>query len=654
MNHLRPLRHRLLLSLALSLLGVLPGSAWSERGPETRAPKLETPNPAEARVIVKYKADSGLMRSLSLRSPGNMRPLHASTLSQRLRVPLSDGRTLGPRTESLRGTGLSSQSLAQQLAALPDVEWAVPDQRRHISSVPNDPLFADHQATATPVVGQWYLRAPTSTTASAINAAGAWDVTPGSAAITVAVLDTGVRLAHPDFAGKLVPGYDFVHDATTANDGDGRDNNPDDPGDWTTIGECSPGDPAHPSSWHGTEVAGLIGAATDNGTGMASAGRNVMLLPVRVLGRCGGYDSDILAAMRWASGVSSDVGVGTPQTLVNAHPARVINLSLGSDGLCPSSYADVIAEVNAAGVTVVAAAGNGDGGGVNVPANCAGVIAVAGVRHVGTKVGYSSVGPEVAISAPAGNCVYTNGTCLYPLLTTTNLGSMGPTTDTYSDGSANASLGTSFSTALVSGTVGLLLSQNPALTSDGVRAALQSGARAFPTTGAEATAGVCHAPNGSNQIECYCTTSTCGAGLLDAAGALGRAFVPTVVISVASRQVTSGASVVLDGNASLQYPGHPIAAYQWSITQGAAIASFSGATTGSSATLLTGGPGIVTVQLLVTDSTGATARSSASITVAAAPIAASGGGGGAPDWTWLLGYAAVLGTLVISRARARR
>ena len=645
---------RFLLALAVVAFGVFPPAAFGERGPLQRISAAEIESPAQARVIVKYKADSPLMRSLSVGADASTGPHHAAALSQRLRWPLTDGRILGRRTQSLRGTGISSSGLAELLAAQSDVEWAVPDQRRRITALSNDPLLADNQAVATPATGQWYLRAPNSTIVSAINAVGAWDLTTGSAGVTVAVLDTGVLSTHPDLLGKLQPGYDFVHDATIANDGDGRDANPDDPGDWTTLGECSPGEAAQPSSWHGTQVAGLIGAATDNGIGMASVGRNIMLLPVRVLGRCGGFDSDILAAMRWAAGVSSDVGFNTTVTLVNTHPARVINLSLGSVGTCPASYRDVVAEVNAAGVTVVAAAGNENGLAVNVPANCAGVIAVAGLRHVGTKVGYSSLGPEVAIAAPAGNCVNTSGSCIYPLVTTDNAGTTTPGANTFSDGNTNPSLGTSFSSPQVAGTVGLMLSLNPALAPSGVRAALQSSARVFPTTGAEANASVCHAPNSASQIECYCTTSTCGAGMLNTLGAVARAFDPTVFITSSSSSAAAGSALVLDSSGSVVYAGHSITGYQWTITQGAASASFSGATNGPTVTLLGASPGNVTVQLSVTDSTSATATSTMSIVITAAPVAsASSGGGGALDWTWLLGLAAMLLAMLLSHLRKR-
>ena len=668
----------ILLGVAIFASGLLPNAALGERGPERRANVAQAENPVEARVIVKYKTDSAMMHGLSATGE-TRRPQHAAALSQRLRVPLADGRVLGRRTQSLRGSGLTSYQLAAQLTAQPDVEWAVPDQRRRITALPppDDPYLTDNQPTITPVAGQWYLRAPTSIIVSAINAVAAWNlISPGASAVTVAVLDTGVRFDHPDLVNRLYAGFDFVHDTPTANDGDGRDADASDPGDATAFGECSPGEAGERSSWHGTQVAGLLGAQTNNGIGMASVGREaVMLLPVRVLGKCGGYDSDIIAAMRWAAGTSSEVGFGSSVTRVNSHPAKVINMSLGSTGACPASYRDVIAELNAAGVTVVSAAGNENGLAVNAPANCPGVIAVAGLRHVGSKVGYSSVGPEVAIAAPAGNCVNVGGTCLYPLLTTDNTGTTGPLANTFSDGTGMPSYGTSFSAPLVAGTVGLMLARNPALTTTGVRAVLQSSARPFPTTGGEVAASACHAPNGASQIECYCTTSTCGAGMLDSAGAVSKAFDPTVAIAVSTATPTAGTAVTLDGSGTVVYGGHAIVSYRWTITDGAGIASFggenntqsilsadprrvataasfSGATNGPTASLLATGAGNVTVQLAVTDDTGATATSSTSIAFAAAPVVVPGSsGGGALGWDWLLGLAAVAAILLVSRSR---
>ena len=512
----------MVLALGAGLLWLPLGAmAAAERGPARRVTVAQAEDASLARVIVKYRGDSALMRppAAGREAP---QPQHAATLSRRLSLPLADGRVLGSRTQALRGTGLSSTQLVRRLAAQSDVEWAVPDRRRHWYAVPSDPYYPGGQTTITPTVGQWYLRAPDGTTPSAINAAGAWDLSLGAASITVAVLDTGVRFDHPDLASKLYPGYDFIADRDTANDGGGRDSDASDPGDGTSYNFCGDGGSAEDSSWHGTQVAGLIAAARNNGQGIAGVGGSVMVLPVRVLGRCGGYDSDIIAGMRWAAGVSN-------VPVSNAHPARVINMSLGGSGSCDPSYRDAVNEITAAGVAIVAAAGNDTGHAVGVPANCLGVIAVAGVRHLGSKVGYSSIGPEVTIAAPAGNCVNieSDAPCLFPLMSTTNLGTSVPAANGYTD-SFNSTLGTSFSSPLVAGTVALMMSANPSLTPAQVKAALKAGSRRFPTSGSDASTLACAAPSAADQLECYCTTTTCGAGLLDAAASVSLVTPGTV------------------------------------------------------------------------------------------------------------------------------
>jgi Subtilase family len=413
----------------------------------------------------------------------------------------------------------------------------VPDRRVRRLTAPNDPLYADGVGGTGPAVGQWYLRAPAGAVQSAIDAEAAWSVTVGNPGIVVAVLDTGVRFEHPDLrsvaaGGNLLPGYDMISDVPTANDGNGRDADASDPGDWLTqkeVTELGPfygcAESAEDSSWHGTKVAGIVAALTDNGLGMASVGRSVRVLPVRVIGKCGGYDSDIVAGIRWAAGLP------VPGVPANPNRAQVINMSLGSEGPCSAAYRDAVAEVSAMGTVVVAAAGNSVGHAVGTPANCTGVIAVAGLRHVGNKVGFSDLGPEVAIAAPGGNCVnITPGSpCLYPILTTSDVGTTTPAGPTYTD-SYDASVGTSFATPLVAGTVALMLAAQPALTPREVRIVLQSTARPFPTTGGDNGDGTpvpqCQAPQYDalgkpiDQLQCYCTTDTCGAGMLDAGAAV--------------------------------------------------------------------------------------------------------------------------------------
>jgi len=495
-----------------------------------------------ARVIVKFKADSASLR-LQAQSVATLHAVRAQALGQRQGLELAAGAAVSESSQVVFATGITSEALAQRLAADGDVEYAVPDSEARADGAPNDPLYSDGVGGNGPAVGQWYLRAPVGAVKSSIDIEPAWNVTQGNPAIVVAVIDTGVRYDHPDLlavgaGGKLLPGYDMVSDAQSANDGDGRDADASDPGNWVTAAEvnqvggpfyhCTTLNPttglyvAQNSVWHGTLVSSLVAALTNNGIGMAGVGPNLRVLPVRALGKCGrGSESDIIAGMRWAAGLS------VPGAPINPTPARVINLSLSGDGTCDAAYQDAMNEILALGVVIVASAGNTNGHAVRRPANCTGVIGVAGLRHVGTRVSGSSLGPEVAISAPFGNCVNTaSGTpCLYPILGATDLGTTIPVGPTYTD-SFNVSTGTSFSAPLVAGVAALILSVQPALTPQQVRVVLQSTARPFPTTSDGASVPQCTAPqfdissNPVDQGECICTIDTCGAGMLNAGAAL--------------------------------------------------------------------------------------------------------------------------------------
>jgi serine protease len=195
---------------------------------------------------------------------------------------------------------------------------------------------------------------------------------------------------------------------------------------------------------------------------------------------------------------------------------------LGNQGYCSNAYIDAIEQLSRRGVTVVAAAGNDTGFPVATPANCPGVIAVAGLRHIGTKVGYSNIGPEVSLAAPAGNCVNLNGPCLYPLVTTTNAGRNAPTANTYSDGE-NATVGTSFAAPLVAATAALMIAANQNLSPADIKSILKRTSRPFPRTGAESEVKECKEPSSIEQLECYCTTTTCGAGFLNSFAAVSLA-----------------------------------------------------------------------------------------------------------------------------------
>jgi len=507
--------------------------------------------PVEGEVIVQFKADAAVLRKRALAAggatggPPSALAERAAALGARVGRTLEAGLAVTERMQVMRGHGIDATALAARLAADPEVEFAVPNGRKRRLAAPNDPLYlagppVDLAAQrGGPVSGQWYLRAPTAEVASAIGIEAAWARAAARAEVVVAVLDTGVRFEHPDLGrvangGSLLPGYDFVSDSVIANDGDGRDGDPSDPGDWVTGAESLTSRFADcgisSSTWHGTSTASLIGAATNNGVGMAGSAPGLRVLPVRVLGKCYGTDADIQAAMLWAAGLPVE---GMP---ANPHPARVINMSLGSGGACNAAYQSVIDSITAAGVVIVAAAGNSAGGAVGTPGNCRGVIAVLALRHVGAKVGFSDLGPEIAIAAPGGNCInITVGSpCLYPIVSATNGGTQGPEVDAWTD-SFNISVGTSFSSPLVAGVVGLMIAQQPALTPEQVRTALRATARPFPTTGADngpddpSPVAQCRPPSpGVEQLQCYCTTELCGAGMLDAGAALAAPVPPPV------------------------------------------------------------------------------------------------------------------------------
>ncbi len=495
---------------------------------------------SSARVIVKLKTDSALLyrhtlsRGMSRRATVDVMTARATALGSRMGIALKSGRAIDEHTQVLSTSELGSAALVQRLEKQDDVEYAVIDRRRAHMAYPNDSLFLSGppiaSASGGPKVGQWYLRPPTSEILSSVNAMDAWVFTTGHPGIIVAVLDSGIRPEHPDLSEQLLPGYDMVSNVLAANDSDGRDSSGEDPGDWITAAESTDktGEfyecDAENSTWHGTMTSSLIAATTNNGIGMVGVAWGTRLLPVRVLGKCGGFDSDIIAGIRWAAGLS------VPGAPINPTPARVINMSLGSSGPCNRVYSETIGALlrKSAPIVVVASAGNSSGLAVGAPANCPGVIAVAGLRHVGTKVGFSDLGPEITISAPGGNCVNidSGSPCLYPILAATNTGQTTPLTSTYSD-SFNASVGTSFSAPLVSGAVALMLSINPNLTPEDLKFALQQSARPFPQgdSGSISSTDIvpeCHAPDDREQLECICSTSTCGAGMLDVAAAVAR------------------------------------------------------------------------------------------------------------------------------------
>ncbi len=451
------------------------GPAQAARGTET------TP-----RLIVKFR--DGVQR---------VQPLSVTTARvQRLAAaaghPLTHRRVMATGAHVLNLARplpiAEAEAMAARLALEPDVEYAQPAYRRYVQRTANDQYIAQ----------QTYL----ANTAGGISAFAAWDVTTGSANVIVAVVDTGY-LANADIANRFLPGYDFIGlndpaDIKTANDGNGGDADARDPGDWIDAADLADayftGCAITDSSWHGTGVAGVVAANADNALGVAGISWSARILPVRALGKCGGFDDDILDGVAWASGLP------VPNVPANINPAQIINLSFGGPGsatdvACPPAYHDTFAQALAHRVTkaIIAAAGNGPEDVANsTPANCSEVIAVASTTATGSRASYSNYGAGVTLSAPGGDL--STGSNTIPVLS--NFGTTTPTTDAISyEG------GTSFSAPMVAGVAALILSVAPQRTAAELRALLTSTAKPFPV--------------GSD-----CNTAICGAGIVDAHAAV--------------------------------------------------------------------------------------------------------------------------------------
>ena len=349
-----------------------------------------------------------------------------------------------------------AEALMRRIAADPNVEYVEVDVRMYPILSPNDTRYAD----------QWHYFGAT----AGINAPAAWDKSTGSG-IVVAVVDTG-RTPHSDLDANTVAGYDFITNTTTSQDGNGRDNNPNDQGDWYTNSACGTNaPPSANSSWHGTHVAGTIGAVTNNSKGVAGVAFGAKIQHVRVLGRCGGTLSDIADGVTWASGGTVS---GIP---ANSTPAQIINMSLGGGGTCSTTYQNAINGAVGRGTTVIVAAGNSNGNAANFqPASCANVVVVGaidsnGARSVWSSTQKSNYGSNVDLSAPGSN-----------IWSTLNAGTQGQGAESYASYG-----GTSMATPHVAGVAALVQSRRQALglalySPSQLETLLKNTVRAFPQT----------------------------------------------------------------------------------------------------------------------------------------------------------------------------
>jgi serine protease len=472
-----------------------------------------------------------------------------AAVSMRFQRKLAVGADLLRTSRPLDRT--EAEALIRQLSTDPAVAYVVPDVLRHrVRDVPASTLLQPQTVTPNDTYYakyQWNLKAPDGTVTigghanlGGTNVNNAWDLADGTG-VVIAVLDTGIT-THVDVDTSLGDaGYDFIEDSFVSGRAtDGRVPGGWDTGDWTTeepwLSECTDADhPPEDSSWHGTHVASTAGAElTNNAMGMAGIAHGAKILPVRVLGHCGGYDSDINDAIVWAAGGHVD---GVPD---NTHPAKVINLSLGGPGKCKAKdpAAQAVAAANALGAVVVVSAGNEDIDASKAsPASCPGVITVASTGITSRRAFYSNYGKAVEIAAPGGG-VYENdaasGTLVNDGFIWQALNS-GATTPVPNDASYGGFAGTSQASPHVAGTVALMQSARLA-----VGMALMTPAEVLATL--QQTA---HAPSVKPPAN-----RSIGAGIVDADAAVraavgdGDATVLTNGVPLMGQSGSAGSSTV--------------------------------------------------------------------------------------------------------------
>src|SRR5688572_20262536 len=391
------------------------------------------------RFIVKYRAGTS--------ATAQQRNLTAAARSSATALSVARLRTLsvgGEVVQANRSLGrVEAESLMRQIAADPNVEYVEVDRMMQALMTPNDTHYGTYL---------WGMQ----TSTGGIKADQAWNATNGNG-VVVAVIDTGYT-DHSDLLGNILPGYDFISSKTVAGDGGGRDADAHDAGDYYR---------ADNSSWHGSHVAGTVAAVGNNAKGVIGVAYGAKVVPVRALGRGGGYTSDIVDGLTWASGGTV---AGVP---ANANPAEVVNMSLGGSGACSSTYQNAINAAVARGTTVVVAAGNDNADATNfTPASCNNVINVAATNKNGTRASYSNYGAKIDVAAPGGD----SPDCTKLIVSTGNAGTTGPTTENYS-----CMAGTSMAAPHVAGLVALMQAVRATpLTPAQVESILKSTLRAFP------------------------------------------------------------------------------------------------------------------------------------------------------------------------------
>lgn len=443
---------------------------------------------AHNRFIVKYKDGSSPAKALdkvdrtasALSTAGAAQEKAADASAEENGATIkashaaSQGRVIVELDKAL--SGKEADSFMADLKSNPDVAYVEPDLMMTANATPPNDTHWDKM---------WDLKAE----GPGLDLLRAWDVTKGKG-VNVAVLDTGIT-KHRDLDANVIPGYDFISDPWISRDNDGRDTNPQDEGDWVAANECGVGNPERDqnSTWHGSHVAGTIGAVANDNYGIPGIAPESKIQPLRVLGRCGGRTSDITDAITYASGGK------VPGLATNPTPAQVINLSLGGpSATCPRVYQDAIDAAVARGTTVVVAAGNSaKDAQYSTPANCSNVVVVGSVGSDGSQAYYSNYGSKITLSGQGGDLKNNQGT-----LSTINTGKTTPVGPGW-----GAFQGTSMAAPHVAGVAALMKAANPNLTPEQIKSMLADTAK--PVS------------------KCWAGSGACGAGILDGGAAVTKA-----------------------------------------------------------------------------------------------------------------------------------
>lgn len=518
------------------------------------------------RLIVQYKDSS--TQSISGAITGNniaqrIQQSHGVSIKHLRKMGLKDRHVL---RLTKRKSFIQLNELMARMRQDPNILSVEEDALMKANLVPND-TFYDLQ---------WHYHEAT----GGMDAQEAWDTHDGSG-VVVAVVDTGYT-NHSDLLANILPGYDFISDTSVSNDGDGRDNDPSDPGDWYAQNQCGFGVPGSNSSWHGTHVSGTIAAVTNNGQGVAGIAFGSKVVPVRVLGTCGGFLSDIADGVIWASGGS------VPGVPANANPAQVLNMSLGGSGSCGSTYQNAINTANTNGTVVVVSAGNSN---TNTsgsrPANCDNVINVAANDRQGNRASYSNYGALIDVTAPGGE----TATPANGVASTLNSGTTTPSTENYV-----YYQGTSMAAPHVAGTVALMFQADPGMTPSEAETLLKNTARPLP--------GSC--------------SGGCGAGIIDARAALDAIGGGPSNLPPTSSFSYVATDLLVDFTDTSNDPDGTVVSWSWEFGD-------SNGSSGQNPSHTYAAAGTYTVFLTVTDNLGATDVSSQDVTVT------SGGGGPTSD-----------------------